>query len=69
MDHTIDQVEAVLHALKPDFLFFDFPYWAPTFAFKLGIKSIYYNTICASVIAHHPPSGQQVSKDNTLDYR
>ncbi|KAL6314517.1 hypothetical protein AAG906_026853 [Vitis piasezkii] len=59
-------IEAALRALKPDFLFFDFPYWAPALASKLGIKSIYYSAVCASAVAHHPPPGRQVSKDSTL---
>ncbi|RVW18081.1 UDP-glycosyltransferase 79B9 [Vitis vinifera] len=66
MDRTSDQVEAALRALKPDFFFFDFPYWAPALASKLGIKSIYYSAVCASAVAHHPPPGRQVSKDSTL---
>ncbi|CBI20243.3 unnamed protein product, partial [Vitis vinifera] len=54
MDRTADQVEAALRALKPDFLLFDFPYWAPTLASKLGIKSIYYSAVCAAALARHP---------------
>ncbi|CBI20245.3 unnamed protein product, partial [Vitis vinifera] len=57
MDRTADQVEAALRALKPDFLLFDFPYWAPALASKLGIKSIYYSAVCAAALARHPVPG------------
>ena len=66
MDRTADQVEAALRALKPDFLLFDFPYWAPALASKLGIKSIYYSAVCAAAFARHPVLGQQVSKDRPI---
>ena len=59
MDRTADQVEVALRALKPkpDFLFFDFAHWAPALASKLGIKSTYYSAVCATAVAHLPPSG------------
>ncbi|KAJ9671556.1 hypothetical protein PVL29_025318 [Vitis rotundifolia] len=66
MDRTTDQVEAALGALKPDFLLFDFPYWAPALASKLGIKSIYYSAVCAAALARHPVPGGKVSKDRPI---
>ncbi|KAL6314690.1 hypothetical protein AAG906_027037 [Vitis piasezkii] len=57
---------AALRALKPDFLLFDFPYWAPALASKLGIKSIYYSAVCAAALARHPVPGGQVGKDRPI---
>ncbi|RVW18080.1 UDP-glycosyltransferase 79B2 [Vitis vinifera] len=54
------------YALKPDFLLFDFPYWAPALASKLGIKSIYYSAVCAAALARHAVPGGQVGKDRPI---
>ncbi|KAF5179167.1 Udp-glycosyltransferase 79b30 [Thalictrum thalictroides] len=42
LDLTQEQVQNALEKLKPDFIFYDFPYWVPTIAKPLGIKSIYF---------------------------
>lgn len=42
MDRTEDYIERLLRNLKPDFVFFDFAYWLPGVARRLGIKSVHY---------------------------
>ncbi|WJX73531.1 anthocyanidin 3-O-glucoside 2'''-O-xylosyltransferase [Trifolium repens] len=42
MDQTEKQIELLLRELKPDIVFFDFQYWLPNLARKLGIKSLQY---------------------------
>ncbi|KAF7841205.1 UDP-glycosyltransferase 79B30-like [Senna tora] len=49
MDRTAEEIESLLFRLRPDFVFFDFAYWIPNLARKLGIKSIPYWVI--SVVA------------------
>ncbi|XVF78675.1 hypothetical protein PTKIN_Ptkin14bG0154600 [Pterospermum kingtungense] len=40
-DQTQDQVEAILRAARPDMVFYDFAYWIPSLAPRIGIKSIF----------------------------
>ncbi|PIA34400.1 hypothetical protein AQUCO_03800188v1 [Aquilegia coerulea] len=42
LDLTQEQVQNALVKLKPDYIFFDFPYWVPAMARPLGIKSVYF---------------------------
>ncbi|KAF7819938.1 UDP-glycosyltransferase 79B30-like [Senna tora] len=42
MDRTEKEMETLLLQLKPNFVFFDFTYWIPNLARKLGIKSVQY---------------------------
>lgn len=44
LDLTQDQVESVLHKLRPDFVFYDLAYWIPSITNPLGVKAIYFGT-------------------------
>ncbi|KAG5409305.1 hypothetical protein IGI04_005624 [Brassica rapa subsp. trilocularis] len=52
MDLTRDQVEAAVRALRPDIILFDLAYWITEVAKEHGIKSMLYNVISATSIAH-----------------
>ncbi|XP_043720782.1 cyanidin 3-O-galactoside 2''-O-xylosyltransferase FGGT1-like [Telopea speciosissima] len=52
-DLTQPQIEALLITLMPNFIFFDFLNWIPALARGLGIKSIFYMAISASVNAYY----------------
>ncbi|KAG7537848.1 UDP-glucuronosyl/UDP-glucosyltransferase [Arabidopsis suecica] len=71
MDLTRDQVEAAVHALRPDLIFFDFAYWVPEMAKEHRVKSVLYFVVSANSIAHElvpggelgvPPPGYPSSK-------
>ncbi|KAL1805647.1 hypothetical protein ACET3Z_028715 [Daucus carota] len=53
MDLTQPFIEASLRELKPQFVFFDFTYWLPSLARSLGIKTIYFSTVCSAVRAYN----------------
>ncbi|CAH8256873.1 unnamed protein product [Arabidopsis lyrata] len=71
IDLTRDQVEAAVHALRPDLILFDLASWVPEMAKEYRVKSMLYNIISATSIAHDfvpggelgvPPPGYPSSK-------
>ena len=53
-DQTQDQVEAILRAIKPDMVFYDFGHWIPALAHQLGIESLFYCVVSAAACAKIP---------------
>ncbi|XP_059662682.1 UDP-glycosyltransferase 79B6-like [Cornus florida] len=51
MDLMRDQVEALLRVLKPHFVFYDFAYWIPAIASKIGSKTVCYSVVSAASVA------------------
>ncbi|XP_010448115.1 PREDICTED: UDP-glycosyltransferase 79B3-like isoform X1 [Camelina sativa] len=51
MDLTRDQVEAVVRAVEPDLIFFDFAHWIPEVARDFGLKTVKYVVVSASTVA------------------
>ncbi|CAJ1978525.1 unnamed protein product [Sphenostylis stenocarpa] len=66
MDKTRDQVEQIIGAKQPDFIFFDTAHWIPQIAKKLGIKSIFYSVICAASLAIVYVPARNVPKDRPI---
>ncbi|KAL1221902.1 UDP-glycosyltransferase 79B11 [Cardamine amara subsp. amara] len=71
MDMTRDQVEAAVRALRPDLILFDLAQWVPEMAKEHRVKSMMYNVVSATCIAHDivpggeigvPPPGYPSSK-------
>ncbi|CAN6806936.1 unnamed protein product [Brassica oleracea] len=71
IDRTRDQVEVAVRASRPDLILFDYAYWVPEVAKENGVKSMMYNVISATCIAHDlvpgggfgvPPPGYPSSK-------
>ena len=71
IDRTRDQVEVAVRASRPDLILFDYAYWVPEVAKEHGVKSMMYNVISATCIAHDlvpgggfgvPPPGYPSSK-------
>jgi len=71
IDLTRDQVEAAVSALSPDGILFDIASWVPEVAKEYRVKSMLYNIISATSIAHDfvpggelgvPPPGYPSSK-------
>ncbi|CAL9239157.1 unnamed protein product [Arabidopsis halleri] len=71
IDLTRDQVEAAVHALRPDLILFDLASWVPEMAKENRVKSMLYNIISATSTAHDfvpggelgvPPPGYPSSK-------
>ncbi|KAL9861087.1 UDP-glycosyltransferase 79B10 [Arabidopsis thaliana] len=71
IDLTRDQVEAAVSALSPDLILFDIASWVPEVAKEYRVKSMLYNIISATSIAHDfvpggelgvPPPGYPSSK-------
>ncbi|KAG7585772.1 hypothetical protein ISN45_Aa02g011200 [Arabidopsis thaliana x Arabidopsis arenosa] len=71
MDLTRDQVQAAILALRPDLILFDLAHWVPEMAKAHKVKSMLYNVISATSIAHDlvpggelgvPPPGYPSSK-------
>ncbi|KAG7650589.1 putative anthocyanidin 3-O-glucoside 2'''-O-xylosyltransferase [Arabidopsis thaliana] len=52
MDLTRDQIEAAIGALRPDLILFDLAHWVPEMAKALKVKSMLYNVMSATSIAH-----------------
>ncbi|VVB15883.1 unnamed protein product [Arabis nemorensis] len=52
MDLTREQVETAVRALRPDLILFDFAYWVPEMAKEHNVKSMMYNVVSATAIAH-----------------
>ncbi|PON41484.1 UDP-glucuronosyl/UDP-glucosyltransferase [Parasponia andersonii] len=53
MDRTENDLELLLRHLKPDFVFFDFVYWIPKLARRLGLKSLHYSVISPVTLAYN----------------
>ncbi|KAL1223312.1 UDP-glycosyltransferase 79B11 [Cardamine amara subsp. amara] len=71
MDMTRDLVEAAVRALRPDLILFDLAQWVPEMAKEHRVKSMMYNVVSATCIAHDivpggeigvPPPGYPSSK-------
>ncbi|CAE5962867.1 unnamed protein product [Arabidopsis arenosa] len=71
MDLTRDQVEAAILSLRPDLILFDLAHWVPEMAKAHKVKSMLYNVVSATSIAHDlvpggelgvPPPGYPSSK-------
>ncbi|KAF8102866.1 hypothetical protein N665_0191s0016 [Sinapis alba] len=60
MDLTRDQVAAAVRALTPDLILFDFAYWVPEMAKEHRVKSVLYNVISATTIAHNHVPGSEL---------
>ncbi|KAJ0246228.1 hypothetical protein HA466_0177840 [Hirschfeldia incana] len=60
MDMTRDQVEASARALRPDMIIFDFAYWVPEIAKEHKVKSVLYNVVSATAIAHDLSPGSEL---------
>ncbi|KAF3536422.1 hypothetical protein F2Q69_00019652 [Brassica cretica] len=60
MDLTRDQVTAAVHALRPDLILFDFAYWVPEMAREHRVKSVVYNGVSATTIAHNHVPGSEL---------
>ncbi|XP_022135998.1 UDP-glycosyltransferase 79B30-like [Momordica charantia] len=59
MDHTRPEIEHILQDMRPHAIFFDFVFWMPKLARRLGIKSIYYSVISATTFGYiYVPSRQ-----------
>ncbi|XVF78676.1 hypothetical protein PTKIN_Ptkin14bG0154700 [Pterospermum kingtungense] len=73
-DQTQDQVEAILRAVRPDTVFYDFAYWIPALAHRIGIKSIFYcvcsAAACGKIINKelHEPAEDQDRNETSLAY-
>ncbi|KAL9343155.1 hypothetical protein Peur_063586 [Populus x canadensis] len=52
MDRTESDIEVLLRNLKPNIVIFDFTYWMPRLARRLGIKSIYYRVVSSVTIGY-----------------
>ncbi|KFK27014.1 hypothetical protein AALP_AA8G323200 [Arabis alpina] len=52
LDLTREQVETAVCTLRPDRILFDFAYWVPEMAKEHNVKSIMYNVVSATTIAH-----------------
>ncbi|XP_028761802.1 UDP-glycosyltransferase 79B30-like [Neltuma alba] len=53
MDRTENQIEELLLQLKPQIVFFDFVYWLPNLACKLGIKSVLFLIINPATVGYN----------------
>ncbi|KAL0682164.1 hypothetical protein Bca4012_049011 [Brassica carinata] len=60
MDLTRDQVTAAVHALRPDLILFDFAYWVPEMAREHRVKSVVYNGVSTTNIAHNHVPGSEL---------
>ncbi|KAK7412404.1 hypothetical protein VNO78_03863 [Psophocarpus tetragonolobus] len=52
MDLTEPVIEVSLKELKPHMVFFDFTYWLPALACRLGIKALHYCTISPATVGY-----------------
>ncbi|KAK4286065.1 hypothetical protein QN277_002676 [Acacia crassicarpa] len=52
MDRTENHIQQLLLQLKPHIVFFDFVYWLPNLARKLGIKSLVYWVVNPATVAY-----------------
>ncbi|KDO77744.1 hypothetical protein CISIN_1g017557mg [Citrus sinensis] len=52
MDLTEPAIEAIVRDIKPNIVFFDFTYWLPSLARKLGIKSIAFVTVSPATVGY-----------------
>ncbi|KAF7841204.1 UDP-glycosyltransferase 79B30-like [Senna tora] len=62
MDGTQEQIHTLLLQLKPNFIFFDFPYWVPNLARQLGIKSVHYVVNSLAIRAYAESSRQKAQR-------
>ncbi|XAR66521.1 Anthocyanidin 3-O-glucoside 2''-O-glucosyltransferase [Bertholletia excelsa] len=66
MDLTQPAIEASLLDLRPQFVFFDFSYWMPALARRLGIKSVCHSINYAATIGYFgSPARKSLSADFT----
>ncbi|KZV46089.1 UDP-Glycosyltransferase superfamily protein [Dorcoceras hygrometricum] len=58
MDLTEPTIESLLQEIKPQFVFYDFTYWLPAMARRMGIKTIHYCIISPAsmgyLLRHEP---------------
>ncbi|OWM81425.1 hypothetical protein CDL15_Pgr007463 [Punica granatum] len=66
MDLTRGQVETIVAAARPDFIFYDTAYWVPEIAGLLGVKTVCYNAVCAAAIAIALVPARKVRDDRPL---
>ncbi|XP_062105904.1 cyanidin 3-O-galactoside 2''-O-xylosyltransferase FGGT1-like [Humulus lupulus] len=73
MDRTENDIELLLRQLKPHFILFDFAYWIPKLARRLGIKSMYYSVVSPAQAAYnvspttnHNLKGKQVTETDLM---
>ncbi|KAL4377433.1 hypothetical protein GQ457_02G039730 [Hibiscus cannabinus] len=64
VDQTRDQVEDILQVLKPDMVFYDFWFWIPDLARRLGISPIFY--VVVSSMAQWLDT-KEVTKETTVE--
>ncbi|KAK8514578.1 hypothetical protein V6N13_103259 [Hibiscus sabdariffa] len=64
VDQTRDQVEDILQVLKPDMVFYDFWFWIPDLARRLGISPIFY--VVVSSMAQWLNT-KEVTKETTVE--
>ncbi|KAH7859606.1 hypothetical protein Vadar_003193 [Vaccinium darrowii] len=71
MDRMEDNVECLLRELKPDVVFFDFAYWLPGVACRLGIKSVLYCIISPATTSYtmslaRTLNGREVTEEDLM---
>ncbi|GMN53914.1 hypothetical protein TIFTF001_023040 [Ficus carica] len=64
MDRTEHECELHLRDLKPDIVFYDFAYWIPKLARRLGCKTVYYTIISPVTLAYR--AGRKVDEQETV---
>ncbi|KAF7819936.1 UDP-glycosyltransferase 79B30-like [Senna tora] len=69
MDRTQKEMETLLLQLKPNFVFFDFAYWIPNLARKLGIKSVHYVVVSLATRAYVEFSKQRHGEGSNYNIR
>ncbi|KAF2286072.1 hypothetical protein GH714_010162 [Hevea brasiliensis] len=67
MDQTKDQVKAILGAIKPKFVLYDFAYWVASFSQELGFKSISYSIVSAALQALRVVPSRKMIKGMTFE--
>ncbi|XP_028807760.1 UDP-glycosyltransferase 79B30-like [Neltuma alba] len=68
MDRTEKQVEDLLIQLKPNIVFFDFTYWLPDLARRLGIKSVQYGVtglVAKALLIYRETQGLQARNNQS----
>jgi hypothetical protein len=71
VDRTESDIEVLLRNLKPDVVFFNFTYWMPRLARRLGVKSIYYCVVSSVTIGYimspaRQPSGKKLTQADLM---
>ncbi|CAK7325035.1 unnamed protein product [Dovyalis caffra] len=67
MDRTESDIEVLLRDLKPNIVLFDFTYWMPRLASRLGIKSMYYCVVSSVTIGYTVSPARRESGNNLTE--